>query len=109
MIDDIDDTLSSGNVFADLGMANPDEADIKAELVFQINSLIKSRGLTHSEAASVLGINQPKVSALRCGKLTGFSIERLLRFLADLGNDVEIVVTPRATASERGRIRVLAQ
>jgi hypothetical protein len=50
--------------------------------------------MTQTEAATVLGINQPKVSALRCGKLTGFSIERLLRFLADLGNDVEIVVTP---------------
>jgi len=109
MTDEIDYTVSSGNVFADLGVAHPDEADTKADLVFRINSLIDSRGLTQTEAATVLGINQPKVSALRCGKLTGFSIERLLRFLADLGNDVEIVVTPRATASERGQIRVLAQ
>ncbi len=109
MTNEIDYTVSSGNVFADLGMANPDEADTKAELAFQINNLIESRGLTQTEAATVLGINQPKVSALRCGRLTGFSIERLLRFLADLGNDVQIVVTPTATASERGHIRVLAQ
>ncbi len=109
MTDEIDYTVSSGNVFADLGVAHPDEANTKADLAFQINSLIASRGMTQREAATVLGINQPKVSALRCGKFTGFSIERLLRFLADLGNDVEIVVTPRATASERGQIRVLAQ
>ncbi len=109
MTNEIDYTVSSGNVFADLCMANPDEADTKAELAFQINSLIESRGLTQMEAATVLGINQPKVFALRCGRLTGFSVERLLRFLAELGNDVQIVVTPRATASERGQIRVLAQ
>ncbi len=109
MTNEIDYTVSSGNVFADLGMANPDEANTKAELAFQINSLIESRGLTQTEAAAVLGVNQPKVSALRCGRLTGFSIERLLRFLAELGNDVQIVVTPTATASESGRIRVLAQ
>jgi len=109
MTNENDYTVSSGNVFADLGMANPDEADTKAELAFQINSLIESRGLTQMEVATVLGINQPKVSALRCGRLTGFSIERLLRFLAELGNDVQIVVTPTATASERGHIRVLVQ
>ncbi len=109
MTDEIDYTVSSGNVFADLGVADPDEADTKAELAFQINSLIESRGLTQVEAATVLGINQPKVSALRCGRLTGFSIERLLRFLAELGNDVDIVVTPTARDSQRGHIRVLAQ
>ncbi len=109
MTDEIDYTVSSGNVFADLGVADPDEAEIKADLAFQINSLIERRGLTQMEAASVLGVNQPKVSALRRGKLTGFSIERLLRFLAVLGNDVQIVVTPTATGSERGHIRIRAQ
>ncbi|MGI8825058.1 MAG: helix-turn-helix domain-containing protein [Chloroflexota bacterium] len=105
----IDYTVSSGNVFADLGVANPDEADTKADLAFQINSLIELRGLTQTEAAKVLGISQPKVSALMCGKLTGFSIERLLHFLVDLDNDVQIVVTSKATDSDRGHIRVLAQ
>jgi len=109
MTDDIDYTVSSGNVFADLGVVNPDEDDTKAELAFQINSLIELRGLTQMEAATVLGITRPKVSALRCGKLTGLSIERLLRFLAELGNDVDIVVTPTGRDSERGHIRVLAQ
>jgi len=109
MTDVIDYTVSSGNVFADLEVADADEADTKADLAAQINSLIERRGLTQTEAATVLGINQPKVSALRCGRLAGFSIERLLSFLAELGNDVQIVVTPTATASERGQIRVLVQ
>jgi len=109
MTNEIDYTVSSGNVFADLGVASPEEANTKADLAFQINSLIERRGLTQMEAATVLGINQPKVSALMSGKLTGFSIERLLRFLAELGNDVQIVVTPAAKASGRGHIRVLGQ
>ncbi len=109
MTSEIDYTISSGNVFTDLEVADPDEAEIKADLAVQINSLIERRGLTQMEAASVLGVNQPKVSALRRGKLTGFSIERLLRFLAVLGNDVQIVVTPTATGSERGHIRIRAQ
>ncbi len=109
MIGDIDCTVSSGNVFADLGVTNPDEADIKADVAVRINSLIEGRGLTQREAATVLGINQPKVSALRCGRLTGFSIGRLLRFLTVLGHDVQIVVTPMASGSESGHIRVLAQ
>ncbi len=109
MSDGIDYTVSSGNVFADLGVANPDEADIKADLAFQINSLIERRGLTQMEVATVLSINQPKVSALRFGRVTGFSIERLLRFLVELGNDVQSVVARRAGACERGHIRVRAQ
>ncbi len=109
MTDEIDYIVSSGNVFADLVVAYPDEAEIKADLAVQINSLIERRGLTQMEAASVLGVNQPKVSALRRGKLTGFSIERLLRFLAELGSDVQIVITPTARGSERGHIRMLAR
>jgi predicted XRE-type DNA-binding protein len=109
MNDEVDYTLSSGNVFADLGITNPDEADTKAELAIQINRVIGRRGLTQVQAAKVLGISQPKVSALMRGHLTGFSIERLLRFLAALGSDVQIVVTTRDSASGTGHIRVLAQ
>ena len=109
MSDNIDYTVSSGNVFADLGVPYPDEANTKAELAFQINRIIECRGLTQTQAAKVLGINQPKVSALVRGNLTGFSIERLLRFLAALGSDVQIVVTTRPNASETGHIRVQAQ
>ncbi len=108
MTNEIDHTVSSGNVFADIGVANSDEVATKADLALEINRLIECRGLTQIEAAKVLGINQPKVSALARGKLDGFSIERLLRFHANLGTDVQIVLTPRETASERGRISVLA-
>ncbi len=84
--------LSSGNVFADLGIDAPEEALAKAELTAKISEIIEAKGLTQAAAAKVLGIDQPKVSALLRGKLTGFSTERLIKFLNALGRDVEIVV-----------------
>jgi predicted XRE-type DNA-binding protein len=104
----IDYEVSSGNVFADIGVSQPEEANAKAELALQINRLIEQRALTQTEAAKVLGINQPKVSALMRGELTGFSIERLIRLLGALGRDVHIVVTPSSTAAERGHLTVQA-
>ncbi|MFH1831723.1 MAG: helix-turn-helix transcriptional regulator, partial [bacterium] len=76
---------SSGNVFADLGLPNPEEALAKAELARQINFVIKKQKLTQKEAALLLGIDQPKISALISGRLSGFSLERLFRFLNELG------------------------
>ena len=87
-------TPSSGNVFADLGIDNPEEALAKAELTFQINKLIKEQGLNQKMAAEILGVDQPKISALARGRLEGFSIERLFKFLILLGQDVEIVLKP---------------
>lgn len=87
---------SSGNVFADLGVDAPEEALVKAELTVKISEIIEARGLTQAAAAKVLGIDQPKVSALLRGKLTGFSTERLIKFLNALGSDVEIVVRERS-------------
>jgi predicted XRE-type DNA-binding protein len=81
---------SSDNVFADLGLPNADELLIKAELAHQISELIEVRQLTQTAAAELLGIDQPKVSALMRGKLSGFSVERLFRFLNALGNNVGI-------------------
>lgn len=83
---------SSNNVFADLDLPNPEEILIKAELVRQISEIITRQNLTQVEAAHLLGINQPKFSTLLRGKLSGFSLERLLRFINMLGQDVEIVV-----------------
>lgn len=97
---------SSGNVFEDLGLPNSDELLIKAELAHQISELIEDRSLTQVEAADLLGIDQPKVSALMRGKLSGFSIERLFRFLNTLGSTVEIriMATP---AKESAQTRVV--
>lgn len=96
---------SSGNVFADLGLKDPEELLAKAELVHRIGELIAQRKLTQVRAAKLLGIDQPKVSALRRGQLDGFSTERLFRFLNALGQDVEVVIRPaRAGADADTRV-----
>jgi len=81
-------------VFADLGLDNADELLAKAELVQRIADIIAERKLTQVRAAKLLGVDQPKVSALLRGKLDGFSTDRLFRFLNALGRDVEIVIRP---------------
>src|SRR3954452_1964788 len=91
---------SSGNVFTDLSLKNPEELLAKAELVQRISDIIAERKLTQARAAKVLGIDQPKVSALLRGKLDGFSIDRLFRFLNALGKDVEISVRPARHAED---------
>ena len=85
---------SSGNVFKDLGIPNPEEYSVKSKLAFQINQILESRELTQKEAASLLRIDQPKISALSRGQLSGFSIERLFRFLSILNQDIEIIISP---------------
>ena len=85
---------SSGNVFSRLALAQPEELLAKAELVHRICDIIAERKLTQGQAAAVLGVDQPKISALTRGKLDGFSIDRLFRFLNVLGRDVEIVIRP---------------
>lgn len=100
-------TPSSGNVFADMGLPDAVELDTKARLGAAIHQIVERRKLTQSELASVLSINQPKVSALLNYKLEGFSVERLMRFLVALGQDVEIVVKAKPR-SRSGRIAVLA-
>src|SRR5215470_14510892 len=96
----------SGNVFADLGFAEPEEELTKAQLASHIRQVIKRRRLTQVAAAALMGIDQPKVSALFNGRLANFSTDRLLRLLTALGQDVEIVVSERSSHPERGRIRV---
>ncbi len=98
--------VGSGNVFEDLGHPRPAEALAKAELARKIAELIAKRGLTQAAAADVLKIDQPKVSALVQGRLAGFSLDRLVRFLVLLGSDVEIVVKPRADTAGRARVLV---
>jgi predicted XRE-type DNA-binding protein len=98
---------SSGNVFKDLGLPDAEALLAKAELVSRISDIIRQRGLTQVKAAEILGVSQPKVSALLCGHLDGFSTDRLFRFLNALGSDIEISVKPRRTASRRPAIRVV--
>jgi predicted XRE-type DNA-binding protein len=103
---EVDYVVSSGNVFADLGVPNPEEALAKAELANKIFVLIKERKLTQKKAAELLGIVQPKVSMLLRGRLTGFSIERLMRFLLLLGQDIKISVHPNPQGRSNAHVRV---
>ena len=108
MSDDTRVQISNGNVFADLGLPNPEERLVKAELASKISSVIDQKNLTQIEAAELLGIDQPKVSALTRGRLSGFSTARLLRFLNALGNDVEIVVKPKPEDRSEAMITVVS-
>ena len=96
----------SGNVFADLDLPNPDLALAKAELVQRIRQLIADRKLTQSQAAKLLGLDQPKVSALVRGRVEGYSIDRLFRFLNAMGQRVEITVRPNAADAESRAVLV---
>ena len=91
-INEIEITKSTGNVFVDAGIAEPEKYMAKAELARKINMIIESRRLKQGEAAKLLEIDQPKISALSRGRLNDFSIERLISFLNKLDRDVEIVV-----------------
>ena len=84
----------SGNVFADLGLPDAGEHMVKAGLVLKIDRAIRQRRLTQEAAGQLMGIDQPKVSAMLSGQFRGYSVERLMRFLVALGHDVEIVVKP---------------
>jgi predicted XRE-type DNA-binding protein len=99
---------SSGNVFADLGFADAGERQTKVRLAMAINDVLRRRGLSQERAAELLGINQPKVSALSKYRLEGFSVERLMRFLTSLNRDVEIIIRNRPRTRRPGRVFVTA-
>lgn len=88
MSDERDYTVGSGNVFADLGHPDPDTALAKADIAGQIASIIAARGWNQRQAADVLGLDQPKVSMLLRGQLRDFSLERLMKLLTRLDQDV---------------------
>jgi len=101
-------TRGSGNLFADLGYPDAEERQTKLRLAHALNQIIKQRHLTQAAAAELLGVNQPKVSALLNYKLAGFSVERLMTFLTALDRDVEIVITKKPRSRSAARIRVVA-
>lgn len=105
-VEELECEMSSGNVFEDLGIENPEEELTKAKLVWEIEQIISKRRLTQVEAAHLLGINQPKVSALLRRKLDGFSVERLIHFLNALGQDIDIVVRQKPTHRKQAIISV---
>ena len=96
----------SENVFQDLRIPNAEEHLVKAQLVFKIDALMKERGLKQLEAADLFGIHQPDVSKMLRGEFRQFSVERLLRFLVALNQDVEIVVRPRGNRGDASGIHV---
>jgi len=103
-------TRGSGNVFADLGLPNPEQRLVKAGLVLQVHNVIEARGLTQMEVASITGVAQPKISELMRGRSQGFSTDRLLRILNTLGQDVEIIVKPMPIGATRpARVIVAAR
>ena len=98
---------SSGNVFADIGLPEAGEHLVKARLVFKIDTLMRERGLKQVVAAALFGVRQPDVSKMLRGDFRQFSVERLLRFLVALGQDVEIVVKPHSGKSAPPALRVV--
>ncbi|WP_186398403.1 helix-turn-helix domain-containing protein [Stappia sp. P2PMeth1] len=105
MTDDI--THGTGNVFADIGLPDASERQTKTRLAMVINEIVKSRRLRQLDTARLLGIPQPKVSALVNYRLDGFSVEKLMSFLTALDQDVEILIRPRMR-SGAGEISVLS-
>jgi predicted XRE-type DNA-binding protein len=84
----------SKNVFKDIGMRDPEEHLVKAQLVFKIDAIMKKRRLKQVDAADLFGVRQPDVSKMLHGEFRQFSVERLLRFLVALDQDVEISIRP---------------
>jgi predicted XRE-type DNA-binding protein len=94
----------SDNVFADLGLPNPEERLLKANIVSELYRLIKQRGLTQVRAAKLVGIHQPDLSLLLRGDFDDYSVERLMKMLTVFEQDIEIVMKPHGKAGEPGRI-----
>ena len=98
----------SGNVFADLGLSGAEEKQTKVRLAVALNQIIQKRRLSQAAAARLLGVNQPKISALSNYQLGGFSAERLMHFLNALDRDVEIVIRKKPQSRKLARINVRA-
>jgi predicted XRE-type DNA-binding protein len=106
MADLIEYEESSGNVFADIGLPDPEEHLLKAQLVMRIDELLREKRLKQVEAAKLFGIKQPDVSKMLRGNFRQFSVERLMRFLVALGQDVEIIVKPHLDSATSAELSV---
>lgn len=94
------------NVFKDIGVPDAEEHFIKAQLVFKIDGIIKKRGVTQVATAKLLGIRQPDVSKMLGGEFRQFSVERLMRFLVALDQDVEIIIKPHRSKVKSAELRI---
>ena len=97
---------SNFNVYKDIGVPNAEEHLVKAQLVFKIDAILRARGLKQVEAAELFGIRQPDVSKMLRGEFRQFSVERLLRFLVALNQDVGIVVKPHRNKNNAPALQV---
>ena len=97
---------SSGNVFADLGLPDAADLDTKLRFAIRINRRVAAQRLNQVTAAARLNVTQPKISALNNYRLEGFSVERLMRFITALGEEIEISLRPRKTAGSHGSLLV---
>ena len=101
-------TRGTRNVFADLGFPDAAERQARLRLAYALNQELETRNISQADAAKVLGVTQPKVSALRHYKLAGFSVERLMNLLTALDQDVEIVIRRKRPSLRTGRMSVVA-
>ena len=106
-MEDIKLEKSSGNVFADIGLDAPEGRLAKSDLAIKIAAIINKRNLSQERAATLLGLTQPKVSAILNGKLKGFSLEKLMLLMVSLDQDVEIRIKRKPRNRERGRLQVV--
>ncbi len=104
MAEEEDVTVSTGSAFHALGLPDADDLVLRAQLMQRIARVIEDRGLTQTRAGALMGMDQPRVSALVHGKITRFSTDRLLKALSDLGQDVELRITP--AKDRKGRVHV---
>lgn len=107
--ENIEYSISSGNVYADFGFSNPEEAKAKADLAMLITEIIKEKDLTQKQAADLMNIDQPKVSKIIRGLLSEFSIERLLKFVLTLGFDIEIKPKPHKTKTTLPSMHIITE
>lgn len=98
--------IGTGSVFEDLGFKNYKEMETKSNLVIEIGKAIKNKKLTQTQAAEILNISQPKLSELLGGRFRGYSVERLIHFLNELGQDVDIVVRAKPRSRSKACVNV---
>jgi predicted XRE-type DNA-binding protein len=103
-----DISRGSGNLFADLGFPDAEQRQTKLRLAYALNTILDQQHLTQAGAAARLGLNQPKISALRNYKLEGFSVERLMTLLNALNQDIEIAIRAKPRSRAAARISVVA-